>query len=212
MEQVVVIDAGSGNLNSVLRAVQVCAQRLGKPARVTVTHDAEQVLHADRIVLPGQGAFAACMHGLQRREGLIEALEAAVLRRGAPLLGICVGMQLLAEIGLEHGAQRGLGWIGGVCRPLQPGLGRIPHMGWNTAVPCSAHPVFAPLGAGRAVYFAHSYIVADAPAHAIAAETEHNEKFACALARDTIAAVQFHPEKSQETGLAVLSQFLSWRP
>lgn len=212
MEQVAVIDAGSGNLNSVLRAVQVSAERLGKPSRVQVTHDAEQVLQADRIILPGQGAFAACMHGLQSREGLIEALEAAVLRRGAPLLGICVGMQLLAETGLEHGEQRGLGWIGGVCRPLQTGPGRIPHMGWNTAVPCSAHPVLAPLGAGRAVYFAHSYIVADAPGDTVMAETEHNEKFACALARNTIAAVQFHPEKSQQAGLEILTQFLSWRP
>ena len=208
-----VIDAGSGNLNSVLRAVQVCAESLGKPSSVTVTNDAEQVLRADRIVLPGQGAFAACMHGLRRREGLLEALEAAVLRRGAPLLGICVGMQLLAATGLEHGEQPGLGWIGGVCRPMQAGPGRIPHMGWNLAVPRSAHPVFAPLGgAGRAMYFAHSFVVADAPAEAIAAETEHNEKFACALAHDTIAAVQFHPEKSQQAGLAVLTQFLSWRP
>jgi glutamine amidotransferase len=120
-------------------------------------------------------------------------------------------MQLMADTGLEHGAHAGLGWIGGVCRPLRGGAGRIPHMGWNQAVPCTSHRVLAPL-AGRSVYFAHSYVVADAPAEAVAATTEHNERFASALAKDTIVAVQFHPEKSQAAGLAVMTQFLSWRP
>lgn len=212
MQTVALIDYGSGNLRSAERALAAAAAMANRRREVRVTRDPEFVRRADKIVLPGQGAFGDCMAGLCAVPGVVEALEEAVLRQGAPFLGICVGMQLLAERGLEHGEHRGLGWIGGVCRPLAAGAGRVPHMGWNLAAPVQPHPVLAPLGEGAHVYFAHSYVVAEAPTGALAAETVHNERFACALARDTILGVQFHPEKSQAVGLALLARFLDWNP
>ena len=206
MASIALIDYGAGNLRSAERAL------IAAGGDVIVTGDPEAVMRAERIVLPGQGAFDDCMNGLRAGAGLIDALEDAVRRRGAPFLGICVGMQLLAETGLEHGDHKGLGWIGGVCRPLKVGpQDRIPHMGWNEVAPCANHPVLAPLLPSRNCYFAHSYVL-DPPADTIAATATHGERFAAAVARDNIVGVQFHPEKSQAAGLALLRRFIEWMP
>lgn len=200
---IALIDAGAGNLRSAERALLAAGA-----ADVRVTSDPGLVRAADRIVLPGQGAFAACMEGLARG-GLGAALEHAVRAQGRPFLGICVGMQVLAARGLEHGETAGLGWIGGDCRLLQAGAERLPHIGWNQATPARAHPVLDALAPSAFVYFAHSYVL---DAAAGAAWTEHGERFASAVARDNILGVQFHPEKSQRVGLALLARFLSWKP
>ena len=202
MSAIALIDYGAGNLRSVHNALVAAGA-----ADVAVTADPDVVAEADRIVLPGVGAFAACMNGLSAIPGLIEAMERRVRAEGAPFLGICVGMQLLADAGEEHGTHRGLGWIGGTVRAFdpQPGL-RIPHMGWNDVIPTDPHPVIA---AGEA-YFLHSYHFADAAD--VAATSDHGGPFVAAVARDNIVGVQYHPEKSQAYGLATLERFLSWRP
>jgi len=212
MQTVALIDYGSGNLRSAERALHAAAALANRRREIRVTAEPDFVRRADKVVLPGQGAFAECRAGLQAAEGLEASLREAVLERGAAFLGICVGMQLLAETGLENGRHAGLGWIGGVCRPLAAGPGRIPHMGWNVAQPTRPHPVLQPLQNGAHVYFAHSYVVAECPDAAVAAETEHNERFACAVTRDNLIGVQFHPEKSQAVGLALLARFLDWTP
>lgn len=202
MSAVALIDYGAGNLRSVHNALVAAGA-----ADVVVTADPDAVARADRVVLPGVGAFAACMNGLAAIDGLIDAMDRRVRGHGAPFLGICVGMQLLADAGEEHGAHKGLGWIGGTVRAFDPAPGlRIPHMGWNDVVPSFSHPVIAP---GEA-YYLHSYHYADA-AH-VAATSSHGGQFTAAVARDTIVGVQFHPEKSQAYGLATLERFLSWRP
>jgi imidazole glycerol-phosphate synthase subunit HisH len=199
---IALIDYGAGNLRSVHNAL-VAAGASG----VAVTADPDVVAKADRIVLPGVGAFAACMNGLSAIPGLIEAMERRVRGEGAPFLGICVGMQLLADAGEEHGTHRGLGWISGTVRAFdpQPGL-RIPHMGWNDVIPVGDHPVIA---AGEA-YFLHSYHFADASD--VAATSDHGGPFVAAVAKDNVVGVQYHPEKSQAYGLATLERFLQWRP
>lgn len=212
MPQVAIIDYGSGNLRSAERAMIAAADPAGRMPDVRITQDPDFVRRADRIVLPGQGAFGECLRGFDAHPGLREAVTEAVIGRGAPFLGICVGMQLLAARGEENGLHEGLGWIGGVCRPLLPGAGQVPHMGWNRAMPTRSHPVLNALGTGEFLYFAHSYIVAEAPEAAIAAQTKHNELFTSILARDNLIGVQFHPEKSQACGLALLRRFLDWRP
>ncbi len=210
MAEIALIDYGAGNIRSVERALTAAG------GRVTVTDDPEIVRRAGRIVLPGQGAFADCMGGLSARAGLIEALEERVQWNGAPFLGICVGMQLLADRGLEHVETRGLGWIGGVCRELKPGAGDIlPHTGWNQVRPLPisgrVHPVFDALSPARHCYFNHSFVL-DPPAEARAAETEHGEIFAAGVARDNLVGIQCHPEKSQAAGLALLARFIEWTP
>lgn len=202
MSVIALIDYGAGNLRSVHNALIAAGAK-----NVAVTADPDVVEQADRIVLPGVGAFAACMNGLSAIPGLVEAMERRVRGKGAPFLGICVGMQLLADAGEEHGRHAGLGWIGGTVRAFdpQPGL-RIPHMGWNDVVPSFAHPVIA---AGEA-YYLHSYHF-DADDH-VAATSDHGGAFVAAVAKDNIVGVQYHPEKSQAYGLATLERFLSWRP
>jgi glutamine amidotransferase len=210
MPNVVLIDYGSGNLPSARKALGVAA---GDPARVVVSDDPAVVARADRIVLPGVGAFAACMGALNERDGLVEAMNEAVRQRGAPFLGICVGMQLLATRGLEFGVTPGLDWIGGDVRllePANPSL-KIPHMGWNNLAP-AAHPLLAGLGDAPEMYFTHSYaFYPDDPA-AVAASVDHGGPFAAAVAKGNVAGVQFHPEKSQAKGLKLLSNFLEWTP
>lgn len=202
MSVIALIDYGAGNLRSVHNALVAAGAD-----NVAVTADPDFVVKADRIVLPGVGAFAACMNGLSAIPGLIEAMERRVRGEGVPFLGICVGMQLLADAGEEHGTHKGLGWIGGTVRAFdpQPGL-RIPHMGWNDVVPVTRHPVIA---AGEA-YFLHGYHFDDAAA--VAATSSHGATFTAAVAKDNIVGVQFHPEKSQAYGLATLERFLQWRP
>jgi glutamine amidotransferase len=210
MQTVALIDYGAGNLRSVERALEAAAHQAKTASRIVMTDDPAIVARADRIVLPGQGAFADCMAGLRARAGVIAAMEERVRAAGAPFLGICVGMQLLADEGLEHETTKGLGWIGGACRELATAE-RLPHMGWNQAVPTRAHPIAAPLGAGDHVYFCHSFALEPQP-EAVLATAEHGVRFCCAVAAGNIAGVQFHPEKSQRAGLAILAAFLDWTP
>ena len=198
---VTVVDYGAGNLRSVANALR----RVG--AEVSVTADADVVARSARIVLPGVGAFGACIAALRAVPGMVDALDTRVRRDGVPFLGVCVGMQLMADTGHEHGAHRGLGWIAGSVErlPTAPGL-KVPHMGWNAVAPGHAGLVEP----GEA-YFVHSYAVHAAPADTLATTT-HGAPFAAAVGRDNMLGVQFHPEKSQAYGLALLTRFLAWRP
>ena len=205
-DKVALIDYGAGNLHSVHNALKAVG------ADVEVTADANTVRAADRIVLPGVGSFKACADGLHAIPGMAEAMAERVHVGGAPFLGICVGMQLLATKGLEHGETPGLGWIEGEIRPIEPSdpAIKIPHMGWNDVAPMAHakdHPV---LDMGEA-YFLHSYhFAADNPSD-IAAMTDHGQGLVAAVARDNILGVQFHPEKSQQYGLTLLERFLAWK-
>ena len=199
------IDYGAGNLRSVENAL-----RAAGATDIAVTADPDAVLAAERIVLPGVGAFAACMSALAAVPGMVDALGEAVMKQGRPFLGICVGMQLMATAGEEFGRHPGLGWIGGTVAKLAPAdpAIRVPHMGWNDVRAATPHALLAE---GEA-YFLHSFaFVADDPAD-LAATTDHGGPVAAAVARDTMIGVQFHPEKSQAYGLAFLSRFLDWRP
>lgn len=208
MQSVALIDYGSGNLRSAEKALIRAAD--GR-ADIVVTDRPELIARADRLVLPGVGAFAACMAALEARDGVIEAMTEAVHMRAAPFLGICVGMQLLATRGLEFGETEGLGWIAGDVKRLEvddPAL-KIPHMGWNEVVPTQAGDLF---GAPETMYFTHSFAFHPAEAADVAATAEHGMRFAAAVQRGNMAGVQFHPEKSQGSGLALLARFLEWRP
>jgi len=219
---VALIDYGSGNLRSAEKALQRAAAEAGLACQVLVTDRPEQVLLADRVVLPGVGAFADCRAGLLARSGLAEALAESAILRGRPFLGICVGMQLLATRGLEHGTHEGLGWIPGEVVALTPVAPpetapggpalKIPHMGWNEIQPRAEHPLLAGIAAGSHVYFVHSYhFRAQRPAHVLAT-ADHGGPFAAMIGRDNLAGTQFHPEKSQGPGLRLLANFLTWRP
>jgi imidazole glycerol-phosphate synthase subunit HisH len=207
-ETVVLVDYGAGNLQSVRNALLAA----GAP-QVVVTSDPGPVRSADRIVLPGVGAFASCAGALREVPGLVEAMEERVLVGGAPFLGICVGMQLLATRGVEHGITDGLNWIAGEVRAIEVRDSRIkvPHMGWNDVGPAS-HADGASLIAPGEAYFLHSYHFVPDDGRDIAAMTDHGGGIIAAVARDTILGVQFHPEKSQRYGLALLERFLAWRP
>jgi imidazole glycerol-phosphate synthase subunit HisH len=198
------IDYGAGNLQSVKNALKAAGA-----ADVAVTADPEFVAKADRIVLPGVGAFAHCMEALSAIDGMVEAMEHCVQHHGVPFLGICVGMQLLADEGVEHGTTKGLGWIGGTVRPIAPATGiKIPHMGWNDVTLEAPHPVLA---AGEA-YFLHGYHFEAADPSQVLATTSHGGVLAAAVGRDNILGVQLHPEKSQAYGIATLKRFLEWNP
>ncbi|WDI32813.1 imidazole glycerol phosphate synthase subunit HisH [Hyphococcus flavus] len=211
-EKVAIIDYGSGNLRSVEKAVERAAREAGLARHITVTSDPDDIAGSDRVILPGVGAFAACMAGLAARDGVLEALEHAVLVNCRPFLGVCVGMQLLATQGLEFGSSEGLGWIPGSVVPLKPSTHhRSPHMGWNDVTSLSSHPVFDALD-GEAFYFAHSYrYAAENDAHALAV-VEHGESITALIGRDNLLGAQFHPEKSQKAGLVFLGHFLHWSP
>ena len=204
-ERVALIDYGAGNLRSVQNALKAA----GAPD-VLVTADPEMVRSADRIVLPGVGAFAACMKALTAIDGMVDAMAEAAREQGRPFLGICVGMQLLADAGEEHGRHPGLGWIGGTVRKLAPDdpALKVPHMGWNDVLPTRDHPLIAP---GEA-YFLHSFAFEDMDGSTLLAQTDHGGPVTAAVGRDTIVGVQFHPEKSQGYGLSFLTRFLEWRP
>jgi glutamine amidotransferase len=215
---VAVIDYGSGNLRSVAKALQRAAADGGLAYEVVVTSDAEAVTRADRIVLPGVGAFADCMKGLSALPGVGEALEDAVLRRGRPFLGICVGMQLLAERGLEHGAHPGLGWIPGdvtaIDSPFRAEQAlKVPHMGWNEIrIVRPGHPVMKGLGDGTHFYFVHSYHFRVGSGEDLVANVDYGAPLAAVVARDNLIGTQFHPEKSQAAGLRLLQNFARWSP
>jgi glutamine amidotransferase len=214
MSTVALIDYGSGNLASAEKALVAAARAGGDKLRVLVTDKPDEVVAADRVVLPGVGAFAACMGALSERDGLIEAITQAVRKDGKPFIGLCVGMQLLATRGLEFGETPGLDWIGGEVRRLTPSghQFKVPHMGWNALTGVADHPLFAGLPDGSHMYFTHSFAFYPDDAASAVASVDHGGIFTAAVARDNIAGVQFHPEKSQAAGLRLLHNFLEWRP
>ena len=210
MQSVALIDYGSGNLRSAEKALVRAA---GGDAQIIVTSDPDQVAGADRIVLPGVGAFAACMRALGERPGQIEAMTAAVRGKGAPFLGVCVGMQLLASRGLEFGETAGLGWIAGDVRRIEPAdpAAKVPHMGWNALTDLSGPALVTEIGEAP-MYFTHSFAFHPTDPADVAAYVDHGGRFPAAVARGNVAGVQFHPEKSQSAGIALLARFLEWRP
>ncbi len=211
---VVVVDYGSGNLRSAAKACERAARDRGLSLAVKISGRAEDVRAASRIVLPGQGAFGDCKKGLAAVPGMIEALRESVLEKGRPFLGICVGMQLMAERGLEHGVHQGLGWIKGdvvAMTPTDKAL-KIPHMGWNELADFATHPVLAGLTPGRHAYFVHSYVMRCAEPRHVLATCDYGGSFAAIVGRDNMIGTQFHVEKSQATGLALIGNFLGWRP
>jgi len=214
---VAIIDYGSGNLHSAAKAFERAARESGASQPVVVTSDPAAVRKADRVILPGVGAFADCRRGLDAVAGMIEALDEAVYRNGKPFLGICVGMQLMADRGREYAVTDGMGWIRGeVCRinPNDPAL-KIPHMGWNTLEAHQPHPLLEgiPLGpAGLHAYFVHSYhLQVEEPADLVA-DCDYGGPVTALVGRDNYAGTQFHPEKSQKLGLALIANFLRWKP
>lgn len=212
---VVIVDYGSGNLHSAFKAFERAAADAGM--RVEISSDADVVRRAERIVLPGVGAFADCRQGLDSVPGMVEALEENVIQRGRPFLGICVGMQLLASRGLEHGAASGLDWIAGDVVAIEPravGL-KVPHMGWNTLSPRQDHALLQGISTGEDglhAYFVHSYHLQAADPSHVVATTDYGAQLTAMVARDNIAGTQFHPEKSQKLGLAFIANFLRWTP
>ena len=208
------IDYGSGNLRSAAKAIERAAREGGFATDVVVTSDPDLVANADRVVLPGVGAFADCRRGLAAVAGMEAALDDCVIRRGRPFLGICVGMQLMASWGREFEDVAGLGWIPGevvAMKPTDPTL-KIPHMGWNELEPRRAHAVLAGISAGDHAYFVHSFEMRCANAAHVLATTEYGGTLAAVIGRDNLVGTQFHPEKSQATGLRLIANFLGWQP
>lgn len=207
-----VVDYGSGNLASARKAFQRMSDEVdGGP--IVVTADPDVVSRADRVVLPGVGAFADCRTGLMAVDGMADAVSARVAA-GQPFFGICVGMQLIATRGLEHGTTPGLDWIAGEVVRLEPGdpTLKVPHMGWNDLACRRSHPVLDGLQAGAHAYFVHSYHYRlDDPSHCLA-EVDYGGNVAAVIGRDNLIGTQFHPEKSQATGLRMIGNFLKWRP
>jgi glutamine amidotransferase len=212
-----IIDYDSGNLHSAAKAFERAAREQGSNLTVKVTADPEVALSAERIVLPGVGAFADCRRGLECVPGMIEALDEAVQKRGKPFLGICVGLQLMAERGLEHRLTPGLGWVEGEVRaiePRDPSL-KIPHMGWNTLKMARMHALFEGIPTGEQglnAYFVHSYHLVPADRRTLVASSDYGGEITAFVAKDNMAGSQFHPEKSQKLGLALISNFLKWKP
>lgn len=214
---VAVIDYGSGNLHSAAKALERASRESGANVPIVVTSNPDDVRKAERVVLPGVGAFADCKRGLDAVPGMVEALTEAVREKGKPFFGICVGMQLLAERGLEHTVTQGLGWIKGEVDRIEPrdAALKIPHMGWNTLNEKRAHPLFEGIDLGQKglhAYFVHSYHLKPADNSDLVAEADYGGAITAAVARDNIAGSQFHPEKSQKLGLKLLANFLRWKP
>jgi glutamine amidotransferase len=211
---VAIIDHGSGNLRSAAKAFERCAGELGTGDAIRVTGDADAVAKADRIVLPGVGAFGDCRRGVDRLDGMLEVLTEAVIRQGKPFLGICVGMQLMADAGLEHGRHPGFGWIGGEVRAIEPDdpALKVPHMGWNALTVRTPHPLLDGIEDGTDVYFVHSYQLVARDPDDVLATTDHGGAITAVVGRDNMVGTQFHPEKSQAAGLQLIGNFLRWRP
>jgi len=210
----VVIDYGSGNLRSAAKAFERAAGDIGGDEKIIVTSRPEEVAIADRIVLPGQGAFADCRRGLAAVPGLEAAVAEAVIGRGRPFFGICVGMQLMADRGREFETVDGMGWVGGevgAIEPANPSF-KIPHMGWNELVIEREHPVFAGVGNGTHTYFVHSFHFAVADKADLLATADYAQAVTAAVGLDNMVGTQFHPEKSQAAGLRLIGNFLRWRP
>jgi imidazole glycerol-phosphate synthase subunit HisH len=214
---VAIVDYGSGNLHSAAKAFERASRESGQGQPIVVTGDPDTVARADRIVLPGVGAFADCRRGLDEIPGMIDALEQTVRNKGKPFFGICVGMQLMAERGREYRVTPGLGWISGEVdriTPSNPDL-KIPHMGWNTLNMLTDHPVVAgiPLGSkGLHAYFVHSYELKTARSTDLLAQADYGGPVTAIVGRENMIGTQFHPEKSQRLGLALIANFLKWKP
>jgi glutamine amidotransferase len=215
---VAIVDYGSGNLRSAAKAFERAAREAGADDRVLVTSSPRDVADADRIVLPGVGAFADCRAGLYGVPGMVDALQRAVVERGKPFLGICVGMQLMATRGVEYGIHAGLDWIqGDVVRiergtNAEGGLLKIPHMGWNELADLKPHPLLAGIAARDHAYFVHSFQLKATCAETVLALTDYGGPITAVVGRDNLAGTQFHPEKSQATGLRLIANFLRWKP
>lgn len=210
-----IVDYGSGNLNSAQKAFERVIREAGLDHSVIVTGDADAVRWADRVVLPGVGAFADCRAGLLAVEGMLEAVTEHATTSGKPFLGICVGMQLMADRGLEHGETPGFGWISGdiaLIEPTDPAL-KIPHMGWNDLHLTDSgarHPVLQNLDHGDHAYFVHSFALANGKKDHVLAQVDHGGLVVAVVGRDNMVGTQFHPEKSQRTGLTLIENFLTW--
>jgi glutamine amidotransferase len=215
----VIIDYGSGNLRSAENAFQRRAREIGHRGEIRVTGDADVVRRADRIVLPGVGAFADCKAGLLAVDGMMQVLEERVRGAGVPFLGICVGMQLMADAGLEHGRTAGFGWIAGEVAPITPApeadgrARKVPHMGWNAlTLEAPDHPMLAGLSHGDHAYFVHSYAITPSNPSDLLASVDYGGPITAMIGRDNMVGTQFHPEKSQRTGLTLIGNFLDWTP
>ena len=215
MSRVVIIDYGSGNLKSAQKAFEYASKNLVSNTKVIISKNSCELSKASRIVLPGVGSFGDCLRGLSTLPGMLEALQENVIERERPFMGICVGMQLLADYGMENGYTKGLGWLKGEVVPLRPsgeGL-KIPHMGWNNlSFSARPHPVLARIEDGAHAYFVHSYQLNARNPSEILAETNHGGPVTAIVGRDNMIGTQFHPEKSQHTGLQFIQSFLEWRP
>jgi imidazole glycerol-phosphate synthase subunit HisH len=214
---VAIIDYGSGNLHSAAKAFERAAREDGLGESIVVTRDPEKVARADRVVLPGVGAFADCRRGLDAVDGMVEALNESVRGRGRPFLGICVGMQLMAERGREYEVTRGLGWIPGDVERIVPTDAdlKIPHMGWNTLDARRPHPVLDGIALGPQglhAYFVHSFQLTPTVRSDLIAEAEYGGPLTAVVGRDSMVGTQFHPEKSQRLGLRLLANFMKWKP
>jgi len=215
--KVAIIDYGSGNLRSASKSFERAAHESGNDAEIVLTSQVDQVRQADRIVLPGVGAFADCRSGLQQIEGMWQAIDEAVSVHKKPFLGICVGMQLMAERGHEHSITAGFGWIKGDVRAIEPEdkALKIPHMGWNTLNLRKQHPLFDGIKTGDKglhAYFVHSYHLIPQNPEDVLAKADYGGTIFAAVAKDNMVGTQFHPEKSQELGLRLIANFLSWTP
>ncbi|HEX8665794.1 MAG TPA: imidazole glycerol phosphate synthase subunit HisH [Beijerinckiaceae bacterium] len=214
---VAIIDYGSGNLHSARKAFERAAREAGVAEEIVVTSDPDAVARVERIVLPGVGAFADCRRGLDSVPGMVEAMTEAVRQKGKPFFGICVGMQLMASRGLEYETTAGLDWIAGDVRPIAPddaGL-KVPHMGWNTLHTQREHPLLDGIDTGPSglhAYFVHSYALDPRNQDEVMAVTDYGGPLTAIVAKDNMAGTQFHPEKSQKLGLALIANFLRWRP
>lgn len=215
-QTVAIIDYGSGNLRSAAKAFERATREVDAGAEIVVTADPELVRRADRIVLPGVGAFADCRAGLDAVPGMVEVLQDRVIRAGTPFLGICVGMQLMASEGREKAITKGLGWIPGAVVRIEPKGGlKIPHMGWNTLTFHKQHPLLAGIPDGETglhAYFVHSYHLATASPETLIATADYGQQVTAIVGRDNLFGTQFHPEKSQTLGLALIGNFLRWTP
>jgi glutamine amidotransferase len=214
---VAIVDYGSGNLHSAAKAFERAARESGHDQPIVVTNDPEAVAAADRIVLPGVGAFADCRRGLDEIPGMIDALELSVGKRARPFFGICVGMQLMAERGREYQVTPGLGWIAGEVDRITPADAalKIPHMGWNTLNVTKPHALLEGIAAGAAglhAYFVHSYEIKPTRRDDIMAQADYGGPLTAIVGRDNMVGTQFHPEKSQRLGLALIANFLKWKP
>ena len=216
MNTVTIIDYGSGNLRSAAKAFERAAREAGTNHEILVTDDVEAVRRADRIVLPGVGAFADCRAGLDAVTGMVEVLEERVIRGGVPFLGICVGMQLMATEGREKAITKGLGWIPGAVVRIEPkGDLKVPHMGWNTLNYTQSHPLLDGIADGEDglhAYFVHSYHLAVDRPETLIATADYGQQVTAIVGRDNMLGTQFHPEKSQSLGLTLIGNFLRWRP